>query len=66
MLANLPSLTLSPRRVCSAYTAEGAHELICHPIHRTDLGKAANFPYATINPEGQCTSNLNCNIAFGS
>jgi len=58
MLANLPSLTLSPRRVRSAYRAESVHELTCHLIHRTDLGKAANFPYATINPEGQFTSNF--------
>ena len=58
MLANLPSLMLSPRRVRSGYRAEGAHELTRYPVHRTDLGKAANFPYATINPEGQCTSNF--------
>lgn len=60
MLANLPSLTLFPRRVRGTYRAENAHEPTCHPIHRTDLGKAANFPYATINPEGQCASNLIC------
>jgi hypothetical protein len=49
MLESRPSSMFSQRRVCLSRV-----EFFAQSIHHTfvlDLGKAANFPYATINPE---------------
>lgn len=47
MSANLRSSTASPRPVCS----EPCWKFFIPNIACADLGKSANYPYATINPE---------------